>query len=627
MKRIVCLISALCMCGASVSAREYHVSPTGSDVHDGSAAAPLQTINAAAQRALAGDTVTVHEGTYREWVNPLNGGESDSRRIFYRVADGETVHLKGSELIKSWVREKKARGVWKVVLPNSFFGDYNPYNDPIVGDWFTPWGKPHTGNVFLNDVSMYETRSVEKVLAPDTVRSTRDPQGTTRVWHAVVDAEHTTIYANFGDVDPNREAVEIAVRPTCFYPTRQGLNYITLRGFHVSQAATQWAAPTAEQVGMIGTHWSKGWIIENNVVRNSRCSGITLGKERPTGHNLLCNHTRLDGMAHYLEVIFRALRAGWNKEQVGSHIVRNNVISDCGQTGICGSLGGAFSEIYGNHIYNIWVTGQFAGAEMGGIKLHGAIDTYIHHNRIHRVGHIGIWLDWMSQGARVSSNLLYNNGTSDLFFEADHGPFMVDNNIMLSACSVNEVSDGGAYLYNLFGGTVTGRDDARYIPYHLNHSTEVKGVRSFLIGDHRFYNNVFVGRKGQEKCGLALYDTAQLPIYADGNLFCNGARPMKGRDQGVVAADYNPQIRLEEASDGVYMTFTVDGAATAGLQTRPVDAARLGTVQLSGYGYENPDGTPLDVQVDFFGKARSADTPTPGPVEGVASGSQRLKVW
>ena len=112
MKRIVCLISALCTCGASVSAREYHVSPTGSDAHDGSAAAPLQTINAAAQRALAGDTVTVHEGTYREWVNPLNGGESDSRRILYRVADGETVHLKGfgtdQELGKG---EKGPRGV------------------------------------------------------------------------------------------------------------------------------------------------------------------------------------------------------------------------------------------------------------------------------------------------------------------------------------------------------------------------------------------------------------------------------------------------------------------------------------------------------------------------------------
>ena len=28
---------------------------------------------------------------------------------------------------------------------------------------------------------------------------------------------------------------------------------------------------------MIGTHWSKGWIIENNVISHSMNSGITLG--------------------------------------------------------------------------------------------------------------------------------------------------------------------------------------------------------------------------------------------------------------------------------------------------------------------------------------------------------------
>ena len=43
-------------------------------------------------------------------------------------------------------------------------------------------------------------------------------------------------------------------------------------------AATPWAPPTAEQVGLIGTHWSKGWIIEDNVVSHSICSGIALGK-------------------------------------------------------------------------------------------------------------------------------------------------------------------------------------------------------------------------------------------------------------------------------------------------------------------------------------------------------------
>ncbi|MFU8768538.1 MAG: hypothetical protein ACNA7H_02285, partial [Desulfotignum sp.] len=43
-------------------------------------------------------------------------------------------------------------------------------------------------------------------------------------------------------------------------------------------AAPNWAPPTAEQVGLIGTHWSKGWIIEDNHISHSTCTGITLGK-------------------------------------------------------------------------------------------------------------------------------------------------------------------------------------------------------------------------------------------------------------------------------------------------------------------------------------------------------------
>jgi alpha-L-arabinofuranosidase len=76
----------------------------------------------------------------------------------------------------------------------------------------------------------------------------------TWTWHAKVDDRFTYIYANFHDEDPNRELVEINVRDACFYPDQPGRDYITVRGFHMSQAATQWAPPTAEQIGLIGTH-------------------------------------------------------------------------------------------------------------------------------------------------------------------------------------------------------------------------------------------------------------------------------------------------------------------------------------------------------------------------------------
>ncbi|RHU29275.1 right-handed parallel beta-helix repeat-containing protein [Parabacteroides sp. TM07-1AC] len=629
MKKVLCLISIFSLCGNLLFAREYHVSVKGSDANNGDVSSPFKTINWAAQKALPGDTVTVHDGTYREWVNPLNGGEREGKRILYRVAKGEKAEIKGSELVTGWKKEKKGKGVWKVILPNIFFGNYNPYNDKIFGDWFSNHGRDHhTGDVYLNDVSLYETTSVEKVIAPDTMRTIRDPQGATNVWFAEVDADKTTIYANFGDADPNKETVEIAVRPTCFYPTREGLDYITIRGFHVSQAATQWAAPTAEQVGMIATHWCKGWIIEDNVIKNSRCNGITLGKERGSGHNLECNDKRLDGTAHYIEVIFNTLRRGWAKDNVGSHIVRNNIISDCEQTGICGSMGAAFSEISGNHIYNIHVKGQFSGAEMAGIKLHGAIDTYIHHNRIHKIGNFGIWMDWMAQGMRISSNLLYDNKEPDLFFEVDHGPYIVDNNILLSRRSLFDDTDGGAFLHNLFGGYINRQDDMRYTPYHLNHSTEVKGITTITNGDHRFYNNLFVGGKVPDaQYGLCMYDPAKGPVYAEDNLFCNGAKPMTDRNQGSVMDSYDPDLKLEETADGVYLSFKMGQISPALMQVKTVDSARLGITKLSGLPYEHFDGTPFILDKDYFGVARSGQSPVIGPVETLQGGTIRMKVW
>lgn len=623
-RALTCLLSLSALFTAGAEAREYHVAPSGLDSNDGTAAAPFRTINFAAQKALPGDTVTVHAGTYREWVNPLNGGDRPDHRILYRAAEGEKVELKGSEVVKGWKKVKGSDGVWVAAIPNSVFGNYNPFADRLSGDWLWAGSNTfHTGDVYLDEVSLYEAQSLEKVLRPDTVRTRRDPDGSTAFWFAEVGGESTTLYARFGRVDPNRATVEVAVRPTCFYPTRQGLDYITIRGFRVSQAATQWAAPTAEQVGMIATHWCKGWIIEDNRILNSRCNGITLGKERGTGHNLDCNDKRLDGTHHYIEVIFRTLRRGWNREHVGSHVVRNNVISDCEQTAICGSMGGAFSEIYGNHIFNIWAKRQWGGAEMAGIKLHGAIDTYLHHNRIEGCGY-GIWLDWMAQGARVSSNLLHRNDV-DLFTEVDHGPMMVDNNVMLSPVSVRENTDGQAFVGNLMAGIIENLNDGRYTPYHEPHSTEVKGFFLIRNGGHRFYNNLFIGGSDGRKYGLQVYEKAPRPVIARANRFYGGAQPVAGQEQGEVA-ESRPEVKLEAQGDRLYLTIRGIDAARIKASGIRVDGKMLGLAPVTGLPYELADGTPFAFVRDLSGESRSAEHPSIGPFENITDGIRRC-VW
>src|SRR5699024_8280759 len=123
----------------------------GSDKNEGFQATPFQSINKAAAVAVAGDTVVVHEGEYRERVNPKNSGLSNKRRITYKAAEGEKVIIKGSERISDW--EKVEGNIWRKEISNDFFGDYNPYKEKVFGDWLLEGTEKHLGNVYLNGMS------------------------------------------------------------------------------------------------------------------------------------------------------------------------------------------------------------------------------------------------------------------------------------------------------------------------------------------------------------------------------------------------------------------------------------------------------------------------------------------
>jgi len=123
--------TGIMLCMALLAARilcasEFHVSVRGNDANDGTSRRPLRTISAAARFARPGDVITVHAGVYRERVSPPRGGESDFRRIVYRAARGEKVEIKGSEVVRNWVKVQDH--VWKVTLPNSFLGSFNRFS-------------------------------------------------------------------------------------------------------------------------------------------------------------------------------------------------------------------------------------------------------------------------------------------------------------------------------------------------------------------------------------------------------------------------------------------------------------------------------------------------------------------
>lgn len=655
---------------------KYYVSASAAAPGNGTEAQPFLTISQAAATAQPGDEIIVRPGIYREHVNPPRGGESDEKRIVYRAEQPGTAIITGAEPLRHW--QQHGENVWTASVDNTIFGDRNPYTEVIAGDWFiAKHPHTHTGEVYLDGKSLYEVETYAEVAAPEETEGSWDKIGSLLKWTSVQEAGQTVFYANFGALDPNAHNVEINVRKYVFFPEETGRNYITVNGFVLKQAATNWAPPTAFQEGLIGPHWSKGWIIEDCLIMDSKCSGISLGKCWHPSNNRWTTRKDKSGTQNERDLILYAQHTGWSRERVGSHIVRRNTIRSCGQCGIVGHLGCVFSLIEDNEIYDISRKFEFAGAELGGIKLHAAIDTVIRRNHIHHC-YRGLWLDWQAQGTRVSQNVFaYNAGdgkkeklasdySEDIHIEVSHGPCLIDNNFLLSPFPVLNRSQGTAFVHNVFYGPInTLSVYGRFTPYHFPHDTDVAGYMTFLFGDDRYYNNIFVERTQKVPCkpvdtsgetnltviearsanmhqngglkqfsdypfaeeyfsrfreavdnplGPALDYDATLPIYLGGNVYMNGANPHDR--ETAVYRDGASAVTFDVCFDENGCTITTDlyDRLPSVLDTRLYGTDTLGEAFEPEQKFENPDGTPLEINADLLGEHRSA-RPTPGPVE------------
>lgn len=665
---------------------KIYVSASAARSGSGTEDRPFKTINEAARVACPGDEVIVAPGIYREYVNPANAGTPDARITYRSQVQGQAV-ITGAEPVKGWKRHEG--NVWVCKIGNGIFGGYNPYTTVVEGDWYFAPDPVHTGEVYLNGKAMYEVLSLAEVLKPEIYALSWEKEASLYKWYTEQEGDCTVIYANFLGADPNEENVEINVRRNCFYPSKEGVGYITLSGFTIRQAATQWAPPTAYQDGMVGPHWSKGWIIEDCEISDSRCSGITLGKYlQPNNNNKWTTKYIKDGTQTERDNIMQAQLEGWTKETIGSHIIRRCNIHHCGQTGIVGHLGGVFSVIEDNHIHHINNKQDLAGAEIGGIKMHAAIDVIYRRNHIHHCTR-GLWLDWQAQGTRVTQNLFHDNTPpegidcgqilgigEDIFIEVSHGPTLVDNNLLLSHCSSRVSTQGVAFVHNLIAGSFTwvgaGTDNGgktlptpRYTPYHFPHRTEVAGFMTFLHGDARFYNNIFVQQPIPENyvahvkedareeagynfvCGTFPYEGyptpeayfaklgpwqmddernkdkyyEHMPVYTGGNAYFNGAKPISSETDAFVDTEHTVTLSLA-FEDGAprLETDLYDYLQT---ECKTVSTETLGEAFEPEQRFETPDGDEIIFNQDYFGDHRAV-TPVCGPFEGKEQSGRQL---
>jgi len=544
---------------------EYFVSPSGDDENPGTHQDPLRTINRAAQIAQPGDTISVQSGVYREWVRPPRGGSSEDTRITYRAAPGADVRILGSEPATGWVQTSDK--VWLIELDESRFDGFNPFDtltrhpECVLTETGDCWGWlfygrwTHLGDVYVDGVGLTEKQTVGEVEASPLSWRTETQNGTTTIW------------ANFGRRDPNEAAVELNHRPFAFFP-EQAIDYITVKGFVIQNVATHWAPPAVFQPGAIGPNGGHHWVIEDNIVMHSKAVCISIGI--PSGSTDL-------GASGY-------------------HVIRNNVIMRCGQSGITGMLYIKNSQIVGNHIEEINYRNEFGGAETAAIKHHYGAGLHIAGNFIRGVtaGH-GIWADVFNNNWRVEGNVVLGAGFYAVMAEANHGPNLYANNVFAGGGIGVYSSRADAWVHNLFVNTPqtwVNQDWSGRLP----------------VADARWVNSMFIG--DGLNASLAPPDNRY-----NRNVFLDGAVPHPD-DADAIIGSTPSDVQVLETSQGVALVFEVDEATLS-----------------AGYPLVDNETLELNFEIDatvdsdFFAEQRTGPSNSPGPFATLQPGYNEFTIY
>ena len=186
------------------------------------------------------------------------------------------------------------------------------------------------------------------------------------------------------------------------------------------------------------------------------------------------------------------------------------------------------------------------------------------------------------------------------------------------------------------------------------------GFMTFLHGDVRFYNNIFVQQKVHPAlirqmeyfrehpsmwddgnvlagtfpyngyptfeewdkqfegyCGMGSDTTdryySHLRVWAEGNVYFSGAQPWEKEEHPQVVRDAQVTLRLVE-QDGRYTLETDLYSHLPQVQVPCVSTQLLGMAFEPEEKFENPDGSPIVFNQDYFGRHRAVH-PTPGPFE------------
>ncbi len=397
---------------------ELHVNcnhPASSDENDGSPEHPFYTINAAAEVATPGTRVWIHEGVYRECVQPARGGDGTDKMICYEAYENDNVIIKASVLAKNFIKSEGWNPVpfqpgsirnttnaviWEVSLDPEEFRGYNPFCAVnILHDrLFIEYEKTDM-TTYLNRRGMVfcDGKPLKQVCLYNQLS---EQPGT--YW---VEANGQKVHFRlYNDDNPDDHVIELTCREQCFAPKVPFLSYIKVKGLTCAHAAT--GAPVPQR-GSISCYRGHHWIIEDCTIEWSNCVGIDIGNE--------CWH-------HTYE----------ENQLLGYTVIRRCKIFD---VGVCG-IAGLFAKhllIEDNLIQGTGWQKMELSWEAGGIKVHACTNSLLRRNiftKTLRADHL--WMDMVNENNRITQNLFLDGiqQREAIFIECSRDDInLIDNNI------------------------------------------------------------------------------------------------------------------------------------------------------------------------------------------------------
>lgn len=362
-----------CLLFAAAEAATYYVGPQGSDYSSGLwPETPFRSIQKAMNVAVAGDTVFIRTGVYREQIDVYRGGGAPGKPVTVKNYNGEPAYIKGSDIVTDWLHHEGA--IWKktgwAANSQQVFVDFNDAN-------------PAAGLKSLQQTGM-PSRFYGQWEYNNPVGSGLVDMTPGSFYH---DAATQTLYVWLADgSNPNDHVIEASVRRRLFF---MGKPWIVLDGLkfrhsNISAFIQQGAA----------VELSSHSVMQNCDVQFTDFAGVSTG---------------------YL--------------QSNSQVLRSN-ISNNGATGI--NMPGTSNFRIAGNIINANNTRNFnplwhAGGVKGATRAWGNVEF----NLIAGNGGPGIWFDHANGGQPITVrfNFVHSNGPKEagVFFEVSSNVLMHNN--------------------------------------------------------------------------------------------------------------------------------------------------------------------------------------------------------